>query len=127
MEPLDIHNIELDKVNTLPDTRLKIHKNVIKIGPSNWVPIFCANCGADGGRVPEENCSFAFYLCNPCAEKFPNLDGVYVEPDVVFWEKVRRAQIEEYGHELTYEETVKELDDESSILAKLAKDRPKLR
>jgi hypothetical protein len=66
-------------------------------------------------------------LCEPCAEKLsPILTGYYIEPNVIFWEKVRRAQIEKYGHELTESEVLKELDNESSIISKLAKDRAKL-
>jgi hypothetical protein len=108
----------------LPDSRCRDAKRVIRIGPMNWIPIFCANCGADGGRVPQENMSFAFYLCDNCFEKHGAIEGTYAEPDVIFWAKVKAAQIEKYGRELTPEELVLELENESSIISKLSKDRP---
>ena len=52
----------------LPDCRLKSPKGIAFHRSSNWVPIFCANCGAEGGFVPEENMTFAFYQCQECAE-----------------------------------------------------------
>jgi hypothetical protein len=65
----------------LPNSRAKHAKNVIfKLGVP-WVPIFCANCGADGGLVPEEHCDFAFYLCDsPCGEKWGAVAGTMVMP-----------------------------------------------
>jgi hypothetical protein len=53
--------------DTLPDSRLKQSKGLVHGGPAgqfrmNWVPIYCANCGAAGGLVPEENKTFAFWL-----------------------------------------------------------------
>jgi hypothetical protein len=109
----------------LPDSRCAHTKNVIRVGALNWVPIFCANCGADGGIVPEESITFVFYLCDPCAQRNGQIDGMYMEPDAIFFEKVRQAQIEKYGRELTAGELVVELEDESSIMSKLAKDGPK--
>jgi len=98
----------------LPDSRLHVPKRVVRgehktanyKNMLNWVPIFCANCGVEGGFVPEETCNFAFYLCQSCADKLPPLEGTYVEPDVVFWEKVKLAQLETYGRELAAEEIV---------------------
>ena len=107
----------------LPDTRLRNTKNVVRGAGMNWVPIFCANCGADGGLVPEENCNFAFYLCNPCAEKFGDIEGTYIEPDAVFWQRVKEEQLAKYGRELTSAELVEVLKDENHPLTKLCKDR----
>ena len=117
-------------VETLPDSRLKDSKGTVRlpfasICPMNWVPIFCANCGAPGGWVPEETTTFAFYLCNSCAEKWSPLAGTLAVPDEVFWQKVKDAQIEKYGRELTREEIVAALEDQESALAKLARDAPK--
>jgi len=115
----------------LPDSRLKdtgkgnVRLPFANVMPMNWVPIFCANCGASGGFVPEENCTFAFYLCNNCAEKWSPLAGTMAVPDEVFWEKVRQAQIEKYGRELSQQEIAAALDDEESVLSKLAKEAPK--
>lgn len=107
----------------LPDSRLRETKNVVVRDGVNWVPIFCANCGADGGIVPEENTTFAFYLCNPCAEKYGNIEGTYVESDVAFWEKVHAAQLEKYGRVLEPGEIVEQLKDGNSLLSKLARER----
>jgi len=116
-------------VDIFPDSRLKTPMRVQRLnnnlGSLNWVPIFCANCGADGGLVPEENMSFAFYLCNPCAEKWSPLTNTYVEADAVFWAKVRDAQLEKYGRELTPNELVEVLKDDASLISKLCKDRGK--
>ena len=89
----------------------------------NWVPIYCANCGVSGGAVPEDTCNFAFYLCESCADKLPPIDGTYVEPDIVFWEKVRQAQLEEYGRELTNDEIIEALKDGNHMLSKLCRER----
>jgi hypothetical protein len=111
----------------LPDCRLKNPTNVIRDAYAgmglNWQPIFCANCGADGGLVPAENCDFAFYLCNPCAEKWGPIAGTYAEPDAIFFAKVKAAQIEKYGRELEPPEIIELLNDENSFLSKLAKER----
>jgi hypothetical protein len=116
-------------MNILPSSRLKSNTRVQRLnnclGSLNWVPIFCANCGADGGMVPEENMSFAFYLCAPCAEKWAPLTDTYMEPDAVFWQKVKDAQLEKYGRELSPHELVEVLKDDSNLISKLCKDRGK--
>lgn len=109
----------------LPDSRLKRPVNTVMRHGILWMPIFCANCGADGGLVPEENCTFAFYQCDPCNLKYPTIPGTHVEPDSVFWEKVKQAQLEKYGRELSPNEIIEALKDENNILSKLAKDKPK--
>jgi hypothetical protein len=43
----------------------------------------------------------------------------------VFWQKVRDAQLEKYGRELTPSELVDVLKDDSSVISKLCKDRGK--
>lgn len=117
----------------LPDSRLRTvataknsQRRVIDAyGAMGWIPIYCANCGKDGGLVPEENMTFVFYLCTPCADKWGAIAGTYMEPDTAFWEKVKQAQLEKYGRELTAPEIVEELKNDDSVLSKLAKDKPK--
>lgn len=88
------------------------------------MPLFCASCGkAGGGSVPEENCDFAFYLCDPCALKMGPIENTYAVPDEVFFAKVRAAQIEEFGRELTPPEMVEALKDGGHILSKLASEK----
>jgi hypothetical protein len=113
----------------LPDSRLKDTAKGSKVMPFgrvnrlNWAPIFCANCGAPGGYVPEENMTFAFYLCNSCGEKWAPLVGTMAVPDEVFWQKVKEAQMEKYGRLLTAEEIVRALEDGESVISKLARSR----
>jgi hypothetical protein len=111
----------------LPDSRLAqptgVKRLVNKLGSLNYVPIFCANCGAEGGMVPEENMTFAFYLCNPCAEKWTPLVDTCMVPDQLFWQKVNEAQLENYGRILSGPEIQKELQDPNSILSMLAREK----
>ena len=111
----------------LPDSRMKNPTRAVRDRFAgfglNWIPIYCANCGADGGLVPEENCDFAFYLCQPCADRWGKIAGTMMVPDEVFFARVKSVQIEKYGRELTPPEVLMELQDESSVLSKLAKER----
>jgi hypothetical protein len=93
----------------------------------NWLYLFCANCGADGGRVKETDLpqQFAFYLCDPCAEKLGPITGCYMEPDSVFWKKVNDAMVEKFGRILEVPEIIEALKDENHILTKLARERGK--
>lgn len=92
-----------------------------------WLPVFCANCGKDGGMVLETDWdrvkNFAFYLCDRCAEKWAPMANTGLVPDEVFWKKVRDAQIENFGRELTEEEIIEALNNDEHILTKLCKDR----
>lgn len=116
----------------LPTSRLKDDKNVvITRNGVQWVPIFCANCGVDGGLVLasdwERVKTFAFYLCderrNDCAAKWSPLVDTRLAPDEVFWEKIQQAQLEAFGRQLTAPEIIEALKDETHILAKLARER----
>lgn len=109
--------------NILPDCRLKQPKNIYNHIGLNWVPIFCANCGNDGGFVPEDNCDFAFYLCMPCAERLGPIAGTYMMPDEVFWARVKQEQLSQFGRELSGPEIVEILKDDSNPLTKLVKER----
>lgn len=106
----------------LPDSRPKVQRSVTRHKDINWTPIYCANCGKDGGFVPEENCNFAFYLCDPCAEKWSPLVDTYMVPDEVFWNKVKEEQLTKYGRVLQPDELQKILKEDNS-LSKLCSDR----
>jgi hypothetical protein len=43
--------------------------------------------------------------------------------DEVFWQRVKQAQLEKYGREMTGEEVAEALKDEHHMLSKLARDR----
>lgn len=114
---------ETHSANILPTSVPKNIKGVIMRNGIPWIPIFCANCGKDGGLIPEDTKDFAFYLCVPCGEKWAPLAGTYLVPDNVFWEKVKQVQLEQYGRELSGDEVVEALKDEHHALSKLARDR----
>ena len=88
---------------------------------ASWIPVFCANCGADGGLCPEENMTFMFYLCNTCAETHGQIAGAMLMPDEVFFEKIRQEQLETYGRYLTQAELTRVADADDTPLAKLLK------
>jgi hypothetical protein len=107
----------------LPDSRARDAKDVIRSTHGNLVQLFCANCGVPYGRVPEGALgpTFAFALCQPCADKWGPIAHLYMEPDSVFWERVRVAQAEqEIASDLPG--LLKQLDDPSSVASMLAAD-----
>ena len=112
----------------LPDSRLTQPKGVVRIAFGEWgrlnmQPIFCANCGKLGAYVPEENMTFAFWLCDhPCADSWATLAGTYTTSDEVFWETVAHESLEKYGHYLT-EQDVLQLPTSGS-LSTLLRDSP---
>ena len=110
-------------LDLLPSSVPRETRNVVMRGAVPWVPIYCANCGCDGGHVPEDAKDFAFYLCIPCHDKHGTIAGTMAVPDEVFWQKVKDAQIEKYGRELLAHEVVEELKVGDSMLSKLAKER----
>lgn len=106
-------------------------KVVVWANGQKWLPLFCANCGKDGGPVLESDWdrakNFAFYLCEPCAEKWSPLVDYAMSPDEAFWTKVHDAQMEAFGRDLTAEEIVEALKDDNHVLTKLCKDRHDLK
>ena len=106
----------------LPECRAKVTRGVVPSSRGNQVPIFCANCGIDGGWVPEKYCTFAFYLCDPCAEKHGDPAHFYKEPNAVFFERVAAAQQDALGEGRYYSplELLAQLEDPSSKMSKLA-------
>lgn len=111
--------------NILPDSRLRDSRKIVFVNGVPHVPIFCANCGADGGGVPEEHMTFAFYLCTPCTETYGHIAGTMAVPEEVFWERVKQEQLEKHGRFLTSDEVFRDLDEGTSALAKLAREAPK--
>jgi hypothetical protein len=53
---------------------------------------------------------FLFVLCDPCAETHGDIAHTYVEPDAVFYTRLREEQLEQYGRELTVGELAAEID-----------------
>lgn len=87
------------------------------------VPIYCAVCAKQGGYVPEENMTFAAWLCDDCYHTHGDPFNGMVMPDEVFWARVHAEQREQHGRELTPEETVVALADPNSLESRLARDR----
>lgn len=109
-----------DKYELLPDSRAKSGRGVVCNTPFGiMIPVYCANCGADGGMVNEDNCNFAFYLCDPCAEKHGEIAGTYMMPDEVFWEIAKQEQLEKYGRFLTEQELLRVAESSTSPLSTL--------
>ena len=109
--------------SVLPDSRARNQAGVKQLNGTWMIPIYCANCGADGGFVTAEAINFAFYLCNECFEACGELTNMYVMPDEVFWEKMKQEQLESHGHYLTELELARVIEEDNSPLATLIKQR----
>lgn len=106
----------------LPDSRAKETKGA-KWTPNGFeIPVYCANCGDEGGTCPAE-ATFLFYLCTPCFEKHGEVTNVMFMPDEIFFKQVAEAQVETYGHALDAVETEIALGDPESLESRLARDR----
>ena len=105
----------------LPDSRAKTTRGRIFTSEGVWVPVFCANCGADGGSCPEENMTFLFYLCNKCNETYGTIAGTMMVPDQVFFEQMKQEQLESHGRFLSSLELEKVVQEDASPLATLIK------
>lgn len=112
--------------DVLPDTRGRYAvtpKGSVLIGCMWWEPVFCANCGTEGPKVPEEHMTFAFWLCNSCFDRWGEIAGTMAMPDEVFGRELVAAQEERYGRVLTLEEQDVELSNPDSLLSTLARSR----
>lgn len=119
---------EYRKPEILPDSRLKHNgtpKGRIFTPMGTLVPVYCVNCGKDGGLCYEENTTYLFYLCDPCFERWkPVLEAnFYVMPDEIFWQKMKDEQMEKYGRLLSKEELAKVVAEDASPLATLINGR----
>ena len=113
-----------------PDSRLRDRaKGVVRgffplLGTQiNWVPIFCASCSKPNGYVPEENITFAFWLCNVCSERYGDQAGLMKIPDEIFWQQVREEQLEKYGRLLTPIELQAASESSCTSLGKLLREK----
>ena len=80
----------------LPDSRLKrlTPKTVPHKEWGTAQQIFCANCGKDGGLIPEQNSTFAFYLCDECWEVHGSLTEFLAIPESEVRRDARLRQLE---------------------------------
>lgn len=112
-------------LDILPESRAIHAKGAVQRGEVWWVPLFCANCGKPQGLVPESS-THAFWLCDPCGDKWAPIAGYYTEPDAVYYQKLEEFQMEKYGRILTTEEVLAELDIYDSALSRLVRERQRL-
>jgi len=110
----------------LPDCRMKDRRQFTQTVLGISVPTFCANCGRRGPDVPEDGCTFAFWLCNPCFATHGAETLGLVMPDEVFFEKVKQEQLAAHGRFLTEAELITIVETDASSLATLLKERPTL-
>ena len=109
-------------IDLLPDCRAKNTKGRIFAANGVWVPVFCANCGCEGGWCPEENMTFLFYQCNKCSEKYGDITGTMKMPDEVFWDLLAQEQLESHGRFLDHQELLQVVEEDASPLATLIKE-----
>lgn len=104
----------------LPNCLGKLPKQDFSLG-GVWFYLYCANCGADGGRVMDTYlpAQYAFYLCNECAETYGEVAGCTATPDDVWRAKVAEAMKQEYGHALTEFEVLNALMEPHSVISML--------
>jgi hypothetical protein len=115
--------VDTNPVDILPDCRTKTPTGRKMHMGLSYVPIFCAGCHVSGPYVPEENTTFAFWLCHECEGKWAPIAGTMAVPDEVFFQKVADEQMETYGRHLTPLELTEVLKDDRSTLTRLSKDR----
>lgn len=112
--------------DVLPSSLPRITRNA-KRGDFGWtwIPIFCASCSTPGGRIPEHAATFAFYLCDDCYAKHGHLTSTYVEPDLVFWQRVQAEWQEQFGDTIPTQDVLLEIRDAGlSPLASLLREGP---
>jgi hypothetical protein len=107
--------------DVLPDSRAKDTKARIFTPTGTWIPVFCANCGVHGGSCPEES-TFLFYLCNACFKTYGEIAGTMAVPDKEFYDKIVQEQDETYGRQLSHNELLQVVQEDSTRLATLLKE-----
>jgi hypothetical protein len=117
---------EFEKRDLLPSSalsRIVTPKGMVQGVGGIWVPLYCANCGADCGFAPEYDAEEWFFLCgqgyNDCVTTWGPIAAQMAMPYEVFIAKVRREQIESYGRILNAEELAEVLEAGDSPLATL--------
>jgi hypothetical protein len=112
--------------NLLPDCRAQSSRRINRGMAGTWIPVYCANCGADGGQIPEQNMTFLFYLCNACAETYGQIAGTLQMPDEVFFQQLADEQMARYGRHLSPTEWAIVSEDPTHPLTRLLRERPAL-
>lgn len=71
-----------------PDCRSRAQRGQIRTPMGLATPVFCANCGKDGGYTYADT-TFMFYLCGDCDKHGNGLDLPVVTPKMI--EAVKRG------------------------------------
>jgi hypothetical protein len=95
----------------LPDSRMQRPTGTVRGPLGTYEPVACANCGKSRGMVASEFCTFAFFLCDGCAETHGDPAHFRREPDLAFWERVQQAELEHVGRPLESIELAKAIDE----------------
>lgn len=114
---------------TLPNSLTKtpvVDHSMSRTG-QEWLVLFCASCGVEGGRVlkcdiPNKE-EFAFWLCQKCFDTYGTVAGTTAIPDELFAQKVREAQLEREGRLLLENEIIEALQNSDHYLSRLVRDR----
>jgi hypothetical protein len=104
-------------VDILPDSRARDAKGSLLTKDGNVVPVYCANCGAAHGYVPDSLITHVFALCERCLETHGAVAHHYREPETIFWERLANAMNEE--NVFTPEQIQHQLEDPSSTFSRL--------
>ncbi len=122
--------------DVLPDSRLQRHKIGTKIvdwpligGGTARIEVemvYCASCGHLYGWVPLENTTFACFLCDQCYSQYGDIEGTWVASDEEFNRNVVYEMDRRYGHTLTAEEILREIEGHTlgTALEKLMRESP---
>ena len=122
---MPIPSSDLERLDVLPDSRCREVRGVVASPLGNLVPVYCASCGTEWGKVPEKGCTFAFVICNDCEAKNGPIAHLHREPDAVFWAKIAAEEMAARARhpELHPLEVVNvELQNPTSALSALARD-----
>lgn len=107
-------------IEILPDARAKSGAGGIYNPTFGWmVPVYCINCGVQGGDVPAETTTSVFWQCTPCHEKHGAIPGLHMTTDAAFHAKVAEAQLNEFGRYLTPLEVAQKVESADTAFAKL--------
>lgn len=120
-------DVELDRVDVLPDSRAKAGrgaKPIRGIAGVRWLePVYCANCGRKAGYATQvESLNFVFVLCDDCGRTSGIIEASNaLTPDEKRWRHIKEEQLDVHGRELTPEELTKIVASDTSPLATLLK------
>jgi hypothetical protein len=89
------------------------------------VPCYCMNCGKQHGfgDKPHPGSGYLGFICDLCAETWSTLVGTMLVPDEVHAARCRDEMLESHGRALTEPEILKALDDATSPLSLLVRER----